>query len=100
MGLLTGMKIQIIKFQRGGLGKCGNNNISPLGSHICIPAPGNASSFHLSTCKRRTIPTSPRVHFKNFLILIEGFEIIHTKLPQGTRVVSLLLLQVLLLLLL
>lgn len=52
----------------------------------------NASSFHLSTCKGRTIPTSPKVHFKNFLILIEGFEIIHSKLPQETKVVSLLLL--------
>lgn len=28
MGLLTGMKIRIIKLQHGGLGKCGTNNIS------------------------------------------------------------------------
>lgn len=40
------------------------------------------------------------LHFKNFLILIEGFEIIHKKSLQEIKVVALLLLLGLLLLLL
>lgn len=73
----------------------------------CTPAP----ALHPALCfsflllplllRERNPPhQSPPVHFKNFLILIEGFEIIHKTPPQEIKVVALLLLLGLLLLLL